>query len=214
MPTLTTLAVFSIAALTLIVIPGPNIIYIMTRGIAQGRRAAVASALGVDTGILSHITAAVAGLSALLATSALAFNIVKYLGAAYLIYLGIRELLGSHSVVAESADVRVRHLRRAFFQGVVVSTLNPKVALFFLAFLPQFVDPKRGAATFQILLLGGIFFCIGLAVDLTYALSAGTLGRWLRTRPSFARWQRYFTGGMYLLLGFTATWGSPGRQRS
>lgn len=205
--------VFLVAAFVLIVVPGPNIIYIVTRGISQGRKTAVASALGVETGILVHIVAAAVGLSALVASSALAFNVVKYLGAAYLIYLALRAFLG------ESADPQTgdpegqgEH-RRAYVHGVVVSVLNVKVALFFLSFLPQFVDPSRGAATMQILVLGVLFFIVACCIDLLYAMTSGAIGGWLLRRPKVLQRQRYFSGTVYLALGIAAAVGGNGRQR-
>lgn len=210
---LATLLLFALAALALIAVPGPNMIYIVTRGISQGRGAAVASVLGVGTGTLAHIGAAAAGLSALLVSSTLAFDVVKYLGAAYLLYLGIRTIRGE-------GDARIEHARghdplwRIYRQGVVVNLLNPKTALFFLAFLPQFVDPARGGVAAQILVLGTILLLLGGAMDLLYALIAGALGGWLRRRPAFLRRQRYVTGSVYLLLGAAAAITGSGRHRA
>src|SRR5581483_2126472 len=144
MPTATTIALFLVAGLGLVLIPGPNIIYIVTRSVDQGRRAGLVSALGVEMATLVHVTAAAFGLSALLLSSALAFSVVKYVGAAYLIYLGIRTLL-TRDQHQETVVVEPKSLSHIFFQGVLVNLLNPKTALFFFAFLPQFVDPARGA---------------------------------------------------------------------
>ncbi|MGH3040646.1 MAG: LysE family translocator, partial [Gaiellaceae bacterium] len=158
--------------------------------------------------------AAAIGLSALLASSELAFDLVRYLGAAYLVYLGLRTLVqrGSHAPAAPEAGRR--RLWLAYRQAVLVNVLNPKVALFFLAFLPQFVDPARGAPWTQILALGAVFFLVGLVVDLAYALGAGTIGDWLRRRPGALRWQRYTSGGVYLALGAVAALAGSGRRSS
>lgn len=213
MPEPTTLFVFCLATLALIAIPGPNVLYIMARGVELGRRGGIASALGVETGSLVHIAAAAAGLSAVLASSAVAFDAVRYLGAAYLIYLGVRTLVGEGAADAPGPQPEHR-LARIYLQGVIVNVLNPKVALFFLAFLPRFVDPAAGPLAAQVLVLGVIFFFIGLAVDLLYALGAGSLGGWLKQRPGFLRRQRYVTGSVYLALGATAALAGRGRSGS
>lgn len=197
-----TLALFATAALALVVIPGPNVVYITTRSVAEGRRAGVVSALGVETGTLVHIAVAAAGLSYLIATSVLAFSVVKYVGAAYLIFLGVRTLLGRDT--AGERAVAPYGLRRAYLEGLVVNVFNPKVILFFLALLPQFVDRAAGAVPAQVTLLGLVLFGLGVAADMSYALGAGSIGAWLRTRPAFARRQRYVTGVIYLALGVTA----------
>jgi threonine/homoserine/homoserine lactone efflux protein len=212
MPEPSTIVVFALAGLVLVAIPGPNLIYIATRSLSQGRRAGVASALGVGTGTLVHVTAAAVGLSALIASSATAFDAVKYLGAAYLVYLGIRTLTGRDEPAPEESSRPAASLRRTYLEGMVVNLLNPKVGLFFLAFLPQFVDPSRGAATSQILVLGAVLAAIGLCMDMLYAFAAGALGGWLRGRDSFARRQRLVTGGVYIALGATAALVSGGRR--
>jgi len=204
MPTAGTLLAFSLAALVLIAVPGPNLIYIVARGVEQGRRAAVVSALGVETGSLVHVAAAAIGLSALLASSDLAFDVIRYLGAAYLVYLGLRTLLRKGGASGDGAVGSPARLRDTYRQAVWVNVLNPKVALFFLAFLPQFVDPARGAPRAQILVLGAVFLLVGLCVDLAYAAAAGTIGHRLGRRPRALRWQRYTSGTVYLALGAAA----------
>jgi threonine/homoserine/homoserine lactone efflux protein len=213
MPAPTTLFVFALAAGVLVIIPGPNHIYIVTRSIAQGRRVGLASAFGVETGTLVHITAAAVGLSAVIASSAAAFNIVRYLGAAYLVFLGLRALLRDHAAQLEDGATRTGSARRAYVDGILVNVLNPKVALFFLAFLPQFVDRSRGATSTQILVLGLVVFVIATTSDIVYALAAGALGSWLRGRPAFVRRQRYLTGGIYLGLAAVATLAGGERRR-
>lgn len=203
MPDRSTFLAFALASLALVVAPGPNLVYIVTRSVSQGRRAGLVSAVGVEAGTLVHITAAAVGLSRLVATSALAFSVVKYAGAAYLLYLGLRALRRREGLDL-SAAARSLRLPRVFRDGIVVNVLNPKVALFFLAFLPQFVDPARGASAAQILALGVVFFGIALTVDVLYAIVAGALSGWLRRRPAYLRRQRLVVGGVYLGLGVSA----------
>ena len=213
MPAPATILVFALAAGVLVAIPGPNHLYIVTRSVAQGRRIGLASAFGVETGTLVHITAAAVGLSALIASSATAFNVVRYLGAAYLAYLGLRALLRNRGTELLDAQARGHSVRRAYLDGILVNVLNPKVALFFVAFLPQFVDPARGTTATQILVLGLVVFVIATASDIVYALAAGALGGWLRGRSAFVRRQRYVTGGIYLGLAAVATF-AGGERRS
>ena len=199
-----TLAVFAAAALALAVVPGPAVLYIVARSVDQGRFAGLVSALGIGVGSLVHVTAATIGLSSLLASSATAFTVVKYAGAAYLILLGIHRLL-TREEVAEVAATPPRALRKIFRDGVIVNVLNPKTALFFLAFLPQFVDPAHGAATLQILVLGLTFTVIALSSDSLWALAAGTLGGWLRRSRWYLGIKRWVTGTVLVVLGVSAT---------
>jgi threonine/homoserine/homoserine lactone efflux protein len=193
-----TLLLFAASAVALVAVPGPNLIYIVTRSIDQGRRAGVASALGVETATLVHIAAAAAGLSAALASSATAFTVVKYAGAAYLVFLAVRAFRergeDPEGERAPAAGTRV------FAEGFVVNLLNPKVALFFLAFLPQFVDADAGAAWIQVLVLGALLAAIGLSIDLLYALAAGSLGGLIRGNPAVRRIRARAAGGVYLAL--------------
>ena len=211
MPEPSTLAVFVLAAVALLITPGPAVLYIVARSVEQGRWAGLVSALGVHVGTLVHVAAAALGLSALLVSSALAFDIVKYLGALYLIYLGIRRLLTSDAAAAASAAAP-RSLRRLFAQGIVVNILNPKTALFFLAFLPQFADPSRGQLGLQILGLGLMFVALGVVSDGLYAVLAGTAGGWLKQGGRFLRVERYVTGGVFVGLGLTAAFAGNGRK--
>lgn len=207
MPEPSTLALFALSALALVAIPGPNLIYIVTRSIDQGRRAGFASALGVESATLVHVAAAAAGLSAALASSATAFSVIKYAGAAYLLYLGVRTLVArgapSHGDTRPPAPAG-----RVAAEGFVVNLLNPKVALFFLAFLPQFVDPDTGAAWAQVLVLGGVLVLIGLTIDLVYAVAADSIGAWVRGSARLERRRRYATGGVYIALAAVALTGS------
>jgi threonine/homoserine/homoserine lactone efflux protein len=203
MPDPTTFGLFVVAALVLLLVPGPAVLYVVARSVDQGRPAGLASVLGVGVGSLVHIAFAAVGLSALLASSAAAFSVVKWLGAGYLIWLGLQRLLARDEEEGPVA-VEPERLSRIFLQGVVVNVLNPKTALFFLAFLPQFVDPARGAAWTQIVVLGSTFVAIGLCTDSSYALLGGTAGDWLRRRSrgaSFQRMRRYVPGGVYIALG-------------
>jgi threonine/homoserine/homoserine lactone efflux protein len=202
MPDSSTLATFSIAALILFVVPGPAVLYIVTRSVAQGRRAGLVSVAGIHVGSLVHIAAAVAGLTTLLATSATAFRAVKWVGAAYLIYLGIRALLG-HDLDEVGTGIPPAPLRKVFTQGLVVTLLNPKVAVFFVAFVPQFVDPSRGSAT-QILVFGGVFLVFGIVLDGLYGLASGSVGDRLVQRGWWRSRRRWVSGTVYLMLGVVA----------
>ena len=194
---------FIAASLVVLLIPGPGVLYAVAHSLSQGHRAGLVSVLGLSTGALAHVVAATAGLSAILLTSATAFGIVKLLGAAYLIYLGISTLFGSRPVV--SLEAHARHaLRRLFTDGVVVSVFNPKIAVFFLAYLPQFVDPARGSVPQQVLLLGIIYVALALVTDGAYALLAGSLRNWFSGRVMRGPLPRYVSGSLYLGLGVNA----------
>ena len=203
MPDSSTLALFALAAFALIVIPGPAVIYVLTQSVAHGRRAGLASVAGIATGALVHVIAAAVGLSSLLVSSAIAFNIAKYLGAAYLVYLGIRRILGRDGSIA-LIDAPPKPLRRLYRDGVVVNVLNPKVALFFFAFLPQFVEPELGRAWLQMMVLGAIFVAIGVVSDCTYALLGGTFGGVLKRSGMYVRFERYVSGAVFVGLGVVA----------
>ncbi|QKW38833.1 LysE family translocator [Actinomadura sp. NAK00032] len=209
---MTNLPLFLLAALALVAIPGPNHLYITARSIGEGRRAGVASALGVETGTLVHIAAAAAGLSAVVAASATAFGFLRYAGAAYLLYLAYRTFRGGDDLA--ETRLRPRPIRRVYLDGALVNVLNPKVVLFFLAFLPQFVDRDAGAVPLQIAVMGLVLVLIGLVVDLGYAVAAGSIGGWLRTRPAFRRRQRYATSLIYLGLGAGAVLTGPTTRRA
>ena len=198
-PDSSSLWLFSLAALALLVIPGPAVLYVVVQSAEQGRRVGLASVAGIHLGTLVHVAAAAAGLSAIIVASALAFSVVKYAGAAYLIYLGVRKLLERD----ERVDVeRGREsLQRAFARGAMVNVLNPKTAIFFLAFLPQFVDADRGAVWSQALVLGLVFVALGFVSDSLYALAAGSAAGLLRRRRHV---MRYGSGLVYIGLGATA----------
>ncbi len=202
MPTVSTLAVFCVAALALIVVPGPAVTYVVTQSVDKGRRAGLLSALGVACGGLVHVTAAAIGLSALLASSAEAFTVVKLAGAAYLIVIGVRRMLGRDD--DEAAEPAETSRRKVFGQGVLVNVLNPKTALFFLAFLPQFVDPDRGSVGLQAAVLGTVFVAIAVVSDCTYALAASALAGRLNRSARARRLRRLVSGGIFVALGAAA----------
>jgi threonine/homoserine/homoserine lactone efflux protein len=211
MPELSNLSLFVTASLALLITPGPAVLYIVARSVDQGRKAGFASVAGIEVGTLFHIAAAALGLSALLASSALLFDAVKYLGAAYLIYLGIRKLMSKDEVAQVEVNKR-QNLRQIFQQGVVVNILNPKTALFFFAFLPQFVDPSRGSVPLQMLMLGTLFVLMASVTDSLYAFLSGTFGGLLKGSQAYLRVQRYLTGTVYIGLGITTALSSSSKK--
>ena len=201
MPDPINLTLFFSAALLLAITPGPGIFYVMTRSLKGGKAEGFASTLGTAVGGLVHVVAAALGISVVLATSALAFNLVKYVGAAYLIYLGLKTLFDEGEMpVAADLDIAVTGSRRAFWQGVVVEALNPKTALFFLAFIPQFVDPA-GIIFAQFLLLGTISVLLNTSADFVVVMMAGPIGERLQTSHRLRVGQRWFTGSGLIALG-------------
>lgn len=200
MPEATNLLLFVGAALVLLLTPGPAVFYIVTRSVEQGRLAGIVSSLGIQVGTLCHVVAAALGLSALLMSSVVAFSVVKYAGAAYLVYLGMRTLAGRQGEPGWGDGGR-RKYSRLFMDGVVVNVLNPKTAAFFLAFLPQFVDVSRGAIWKQVLILGAVLAGLAAVTETAWALAAGTAGNWLRTHRGFQRSMRYVSGSVYVTLG-------------
>jgi threonine/homoserine/homoserine lactone efflux protein len=203
MPDLTLWGLFIAASVVLLVTPGPAVLYIVARSVEQGRAAGLVSVLGIHLGTIVHIVAAAVGLSALIVSSALAFSIVKWVGAAYLIRIGIRTLLAKDPS-PDAPTVPAEPFRRVFRDGFVVNLFNPKTAIFFLAFLPQFVDPTRGAIHWQVLVLGLTFMGLGILSDGLFALLAGAAGDFLRRNRRFLRLQRWFAGTSFIGLGVTA----------
>lgn len=202
MPTTASLVLFGVAALSLLLIPGPVVLFTIARSIQHGRSSGLISVLAAGLGDLVHVLAATLGLSAILLSSAVAFNLVKYAGACYLIYLGVRALLAKPRPQAAPA-VSSASPRRIFFQGLMVSALNPKTALFFMAFLPQFVAPARGSAPQQVLILGLVFVGLGVLTNSLYALAAGTARDRLVANRRFLRAQSRISGLIYIGLGIT-----------
>ena len=192
--------VFALTGLLLNLTPGNDMLYVIARSSGQGIKAGVVSALGIGAGCIVHIFAAVIGLSAIIARSALAFDIIKYAGAAYLIYLGIKSLLSKKKkLTIQKLDVI--SYNKIFWQGVLTNVLNPKVALFFLAFLPQFIDLNAGNTSLQILFLGTWFNVVGTLVNVLVAVLFGKLGAWLSRSPGFVQWQERITGILLIALG-------------
>ena len=192
---------FALTGLLLNLTPGNDMLYVIARSSGGRTKAGIISALGIGAGCLVHILAAVAGLSALIAQSALAFNIIKYAGAAYLIYLGLRSLLKKNKVFVAPNNVQPLPYKRIFWQGVFTNVLNPKVALFFLAFLPQFIDLHRGNTGLQILFLGTWFDVVGTIVNILVALLFGRLSGWLSRSSKFVQWQERITGMILIGIG-------------
>ncbi|HEX6712452.1 MAG TPA: LysE family translocator [Thermoleophilaceae bacterium] len=210
MPNGSTLLLFAGASMALLAIPGPAVIYVVTRSLDQGRAAGIVSMLGVETGTFAYALAAAAGLTGLIAASATAFTVVRYAGAAYLLYLGARKLLARE----EPEEVVVGAGRsRLFLKGLLVQLLNPKIAIFFVAFLPQFVDASRGPIALQILVLGTIFTMLAVLSDGAYVVLAGAVGGWIRTGRCARRWLAKLSGGVYIGLGLTAALSGAGHSR-
>ena len=203
MPSIESLIAFGIASLALLVIPGPAVLYIINRSVADGRNVALAAVAGLEIGNFMHVIAATVGLSAVIATSAAAFSAVKWIGAGYLIYIGIRTLATKAQAVNQLNDPMSR--RRAFTQGIVVNTFNPKVALFFLSFLPQFIDADRGSAALQSLILGTTFVILGSVSDSLFAILASALRGTLLRGKSLPFVQRYVAGSVFIALGAIAS---------
>jgi threonine/homoserine/homoserine lactone efflux protein len=193
--------VFAVAALMLNLTPGNDMLYVAARSASQGTKAGIVSSLGIMFGCMVHIIAAVIGLSAIIAGSAVAFNIVKYLGAAYLIYIGVRSILNKKKSLGLKKNIKALSYRTIFFQGFATNVLNPKVALFFLAFLPQFINIESGNTALQILFLGSWFDVGGTLVNIVVAVLFGRISIWLSQSPRFVQWQERITGAMLIGLG-------------
>jgi threonine/homoserine/homoserine lactone efflux protein len=194
---------FAIASLALLVIPGPAVLYVINRSISDGRSIALAGVAGLELGNFVHVIAATIGLSALIAASATAFGIVKWIGAGYLIFIGIRTI--TRKPASFSQEQKSLSRRKSFTQGIIVNTFNPKVALFFLSFLPQFIDEKSGSAALQSLILGSLFVAIGLCTDGMYAFLASALRTTLLRGKSLPFVQRYVAGSVFIALGLIAS---------
>ncbi len=212
MPSLSTYAVFLGTAVALLLLPGPAVLYVVTRSIEMGRSGGIASVAGITTGTFVHVGLATAGLSSLILASKAAFDGVKYVGAAYLIFLGVRRLLTkAEDRVEEDGPPRTR--RRAYMQGIVVNLTNPKTIVFIFAFIPQFVDPNARHVWLQVLVLGASFACLGFLSDSAYALTAGAVADRLRGSRKIARFERWFGGSILIGLGIAAAAWTPSRSR-
>ncbi len=210
MPSLSTYAVFLATGMALLLVPGPAVLYVVTRSIEMGRAGGLASVAGITTGTIAYVALAAAGLSSLLLASTAAFDAVRYVGAAYLFLLGVRRLLGRGLDQLE-AEAPPRTRRRAYAQGIVVNLTNPKTIVFVFAFLPQFVDPDARHAWLQVLVLGLSFTVLGFLSDSMYALVAGTVADRLRGSVGIARVQRWLGGGVLVGLGILAAVWTPSR---
>jgi len=207
-PDASTLLLFAVASLALLAVPGPAVIYLVTRSVTQGRTAGLVSVLGVETGTFAYAIAAAAGLTGLVAASETGFTIVRFTGAAYLVYLGVRRLLDRGGVAAPAPSAR----SRLFLRGLLVQLLNPKIAVFFLAFLPQFVDPDRGSVVVQSLILGTLFTVLAILGDGAYVFAADAVSGRLRRGRGLQRLAR-LSGGVYIGLGLTAALSGSGHAR-
>lgn len=202
MPDLNSLISFAVASVALLVIPGPAVIYIVNRSVTDGRQIGLAAVVGLELGTFMHVLAATVGLSAILATSENAFNVVKYLGASYLILIGLRTLTRKPEAISTSASSMTQS--QAFRQGFIINTLNPKIALFFLSFLPQFIDPNISSNARQSLILGSVFVLCGFVIDGIYALTASSLREVLVKGKALPFIQQYVAGVVFVLLGAAA----------
>jgi threonine/homoserine/homoserine lactone efflux protein len=201
-PDLNSLISFAVASVALLVIPGPAVIYIVNRSVANGRQIGLAAVVGLELGTFMHVLAATVGLSAILATSENAFNVVKYLGASYLVLIGLRTLTRKPEAISTSASSMTQS--QAFRQGFIINTLNPKIALFFLSFLPQFIDPNISSNARQSLILGSVFVLCGFVIDGVYALTASSLREVLVKGKALPFIQQYVAGVVFVLLGAAA----------
>ena len=202
MPDLNSLTSFAVASVALLVIPGPAVIYIVNRSVADGRQIGLAAVVGLELGTFMHVLAATVGLSAILATSENAFNVVKYLGASYLVLIGLRTLTRKPEAISTSASSMTQS--QAFRQGFIINTLNPKIALFFLSFLPQFIDPNISSNARQSLILGSVFVLCGFVIDGVYSLTASSLREVLVKGKALPFIQQYVAGVVFVLLGAAA----------
>lgn len=208
----TQIITFIFASLLLLVIPGPAVFFVVAKSIDQGRTAGVVSVLGIQIGTLVHLAAAALGISAILVTSAMAFNVIKYAGAAYLIYMGIKSLTAKTATPDVNMKFTKQKLSKVFLQGAIVNTLNPKTALFFFAFLPQFITPGATSVTAQIFILGLIFIVLSIISDSIYALLAGSIKGYLHRNPVRLKFQKYISGCLYILLGIATLVAEPGKR--
>jgi threonine/homoserine/homoserine lactone efflux protein len=211
-PSLSTYAVFLATAIVLLLIPGPAVLYVVTRSIEMGRAGGLASVAGITTGTATYAGLAAAGLSSLLLASTVVFDAVRYVGAGYLLLLGVRRLFG-RGLEEPDADAVPRTRRRAYTQGIVVNLTNPKTIVFIFAFLPQFVDPHANHAWLQVLVLGLSFTLLGFLSDSMWALAAGTIADRLRGSRRLAQVQRWLGGGVLVGLGILAAVWTPSRAR-
>ena len=203
-PGATNLGLFISAAVVLLLVPGPAVLYIIARAVEQGRKAGLISVLGIHTATLVNVLAAVLGLSAFLVSSVLAFSVIKYTGAAYLIWLGLKKLVGGSGAADENVELPTHGYGRLFRDGFIVNLLNPKTGIFFLAFLPQFVDLSQGHIQAQVIFLGLVYILLGVISDGCYAFAAVAAGNWLKRSCAHVKTQPYISGILLIGLGITA----------
>lgn len=208
MPDTQTIGVFIVAAVALLVVPGPAVFYLVTQSIGSGRRGGMAAMLGIQTAGAVHVAAAAAGVSAVLVSSAVAFSILKYAGAVYLVWLGIRRLIHRQSLVDDAMRRHARTGAQLYRQGFLVNLLNPKAALFFVAVLPQFIDPDAGAAWSQVLVLGAIFLAVAVVTDTVWVLASGWVARRVQT-PRAQKVERVISAAVLVALGVAAALQRP-----
>ena len=201
MPNLDTIIIFTAAAFAITVCPGPSMLYVMSISLGQGRKAGIFSALGLATGLLIHTIAASLGLSVVFVYSPFAYMIIKYLGALYLIYIGIRMLINGGALFYSTETTPKTQSSRIYGQGILTELLNPKTALFFLSFLPQFVDPTLGPPALQMSIFGSILILTAFSADLFIAITGGTISQWLARRPLIQKMQRWLAGTVLISLG-------------
>ena len=193
--------VFAGTALLLNLTPGNDMLFVIARSSSQGSRAGIISSFGIMVGCLVHMLAAVVGISAIVAQSATAFGVIKYMGAAYLIYIGMKSIIRRSGPVPINQPWGKLPLGKIFWQAMLTNVLNPKVALFFLAFLPQFINMKQGNTVLPILFLGIWFNLGGTMVNVAVSLLFGKIGKWLSSSAEFIQWQKKITGGILMALG-------------
>lgn len=213
MPDASTLLAFVTAALILLIIPGPAVLYIITRSTEQGTRAGLISVCGIQAGALVHVAAASLGVSALLMASAMAFSMLKYLGAGYLIYLGVKKIADARKQTGLQEAPAPQSLSAIFWQGMIVNVLNPKCALFFFAFLPQFIRPQNGHVALQVLFFGLLFTFLAFLTDGSYALAAGRLGKYMKQNTWYRRLEAYISGFIYISLGLLTVVFQPSSKK-
>ena len=200
LPDLDKIILFASMASLLIVIPGPAVLYLLAKSMGEGVKAGFISVLGIGVGALVHVLCSAIGISAILLASSNAFNILKYAGAFYLLYLGIQKLRSSNSLSLISGAKVQTNKNKLFFEGMLINILNPKTAVFFLAFLPQFINPEKGQPTFQIIFLGLLFVGIAAISNSTYVLVSSKISNWLKNNPSFYKRQHMVMAGVYFFL--------------
>lgn len=213
MPDASTLLAFVTAALILLIIPGPAVLYIITRSTEQGTRAGLISVCGIQAGALVHVAAASLGVSALLMASAMAFSMLKYLGAGYLIYLGVKKIADARKQTGLQEAPAPQSLSAIFWQGMIVNVLNPKCALFFFAFLPQFIRPQNDHVALQVLFFGLLFTFLAFLTDGSYALAAGRLGKYMKQNTWYRRLEAYISGFIYISLGLLTVVFQPSSKK-